>query len=769
LGRVCWSAAAYHHDHLNAYPADDIGEFATPESKLVRVRVRLNDDPITRTVPRSEQSSWSGRSDTDSVEVQVLAIESTDGRWISASGLATLTVEREPEATGHPPLAGLRAGDTVEFVGMLSRPRSPRNPGERDYAATLRDRRIRAVFHVADSSSGIVRLETGETSGVGVLAAVRRHAVMGLNDSLAPEEAPTARALLLGDASAMDRDEWDVFIRTGVVHALAISGQHLAVLAGFLWFALRLFGVRRSRGAAVVLIVIVAYTLLTGMRPSGVRAAVMVATVCGGIILRRPSASANSFALGWLVVIAFNPTDPFTLGCKLSFLSVFALVWGVARWTGSDPPDAMEKLEIANRSTVVHAIRWILRLLVQAYLVSLVIGVVNAPLLLAEQNVISPVGWLIGPPVVVLTSIALVAGFLVILLSPLGPVVVPFALVTEWSLALCRGLVRVADGLPGGALFLPGPPLWWLIGFYLGVAGVVLLDRVWQLRAAFVLACWVLVGILASGRSTPPDETRVTFLAVGYGGCTVLETPDGRVILYDAGTTTGPTAVRRVIAPYLWHRGIRRIDEVFLSHADTDHYNGVEELLRRFEVGQVTLTPTFAEKPIQEVADVLLALDRHGVPRRTASAGDKFTAGEVTFEVLHPPPNGPPGSENERSLVMLFTDGRYTLLLTGDLEKAGMSTVLDLEPKPVDVLMAPHHGSKAAMPRKLIAWSRPRFVVVNRGTGRSSPIGSADVGSEARIWDTATYGAITLRFHRTGLTAEAFQSGERQVIASGRP
>ena len=165
---------------------------------------------------------------------------------------------------------------------------------------------------------------------------------------------------------------------------------------------------------------------------------------------------------------------------------------------------------------------------------------------------------------------------------------------------------------------------------------------------------------------------------------------------------------------------------------------------------------------------MLLALERHRVPRRTASLGDKFAAGEIAFDVLHPPPNGPPGTENERSLVLLFTDGRYSILLTGDLEKSGMTNLLEFDPRPVDVLMAPHHGSKAAMPRKLIAWAKPRFVVVNRGTGRSSPIGPADVGPDARLWDTATQGAITLRLHRTGLTAEAFRSGERLVIASER-
>ncbi len=81
---------------------------------------------------------------------------------------------------------------------------------------------------------------------------------------------------------------------------------------------------------------------------------------------------------------------------------------------------------------------------------------------------------------------------------------------------------------------------------------------------------------------------RCTFLAVGHGGCTVLEAPDGRTLLYDAGALGGPEGDRPPNLAFLWHRGISRIDEVFLSHADLDHFNGLPALLDRFAVGQVT-------------------------------------------------------------------------------------------------------------------------------------------------------------------------------------
>src|SRR5439155_24550360 len=103
-----------------------------------------------------------------------------------------------------------------------------------------------------------------------------------------------------------------------------------------------------------------------------------------------------------------------------------------------------------------------------------------------------------------------------------------------------------------------------------------------------------------------------------------LETPDGRVLLYDAGAMAGPEVTRRHIAPYLWWRGQRRIDELFLSHADLDHFNGVVALLERFDVGLVTCTPSFADKELPGVRRTLAAISAHGVPVRMVAAAERL-------------------------------------------------------------------------------------------------------------------------------------------------
>lgn len=754
---VAGLAAAHHHTHRNVFPADDVGRFVDEQPAIVRVHGLLDEPPRTR---RGSTDLFGPARRVDRAVTILDATELRDGsgNWFPVSGRLRLTVEQIVGPEERPPFAAVRVGDEIEVTGQLSRPLPPGNPGEWDYANHLQDDRIRGELRATKSDDAIARLDDSGRR-FAILARLHGHFTKLLDESFPQREASLARALLLGDGSAMDRDEWDAFTRTGVIHVLAISGQHLVILAGFVWWTLRLVGVRRRRGALIVIALVVGYAILTGLRPSATRAAIMVTAGCGGLLLRRPVHRANVFALAWLGVVAWNPTDPFTTGCQLSFVAVFVLAWGTERWFARKEPTPIEQLIDESRSPFVRLLRAALRGVFVLFGIALVLTVANAPLIMLRQNVVTPIGTLLVVPLLVLTTIALLAGFLLLIVGPIPPL----KFLTETTLNWSDGLVTWADGIPGGSVYVPTPALWWVIGYYLLlVAFILLADR----RLLFALLAWLVFGLVGLPKSSS-DELRVTFLSVGHGGCTVLETPDGRTLVYDAGSMAGPDAVRRIVAPYLWSRGIARIDELFLSHADLDHYNGVVELLRRFPVGQVTLTPSFATKPTPEVAEVLLAIRDRRIPSRLASAGDRFEAGGVSLDVLHPPREGPDGAENERSLVLYVRHGNHAFLLTGDLEKKGLERVLGLPPTPCDVLMAPHHGSRAAFSPAFAKWCSPAFVVVPRGNRAEVAIRPGDAAG-APVWDTWSYGAVTLRSNPTGLTAEAFRRGERIVVKRGK-
>jgi competence protein ComEC len=651
----------------------------------------------------------------------------------------------------------------------LVRSTPPGNPGEFDFADHLRDRGIRTVLTARKTPQAVTRLERGwPTSLQGWLAVIRGRGQRVLRETLPQQQEGLASALLLGEDASMSRAEWDKYIRTGVIHVLAISGQHLVILAGFLWFALPRLGVRQRHGAWIVALVVLGYALLTGGRPPALRAAVAVCAVCGGLILRRRVLPANLFALSWIAVGLVNPTDLFTIGCLLSFLSVAVLYWGTrALWQREE--DRLDRHVDKMRPAWQRRLRQLGWRIFESYAVTLLIWLAITPLVAAKYQMLVPAGLLLGPLLVALTTVALFTGFLLlasgILFSPLTG---PLALLVQGSLAACEFLVDAADSVRYSHIYTGAIGDWWLWLFYLGLLAVLTqepLRRRWRWASIAGLG-WLCAGLAAGAARMPSDELRCTFLAVGHGGCTVIETPDGRTILYDAGSLAGPDVTRRHIAPFLWHRGIRRIDEVIFSHADLDHFNGIADLLDRFAVGQVTLTPTFADKPTPGVRFALRVLHECGIPMRIVKAGDRLTAGDVVLEVLHPPAVGPDGKENARSLVLLVRHAGHAILLTGDLEGKGLQRLLgEIPPHRVQVLMAPHHGSHLANTAELAQWARPRVVV----SCQSRPPLSREVQARyhqvgAQVLDTHQHGAVTVRSHASGLVVETFRSKERFAI-----
>lgn len=679
-GCVAAIGAAYHHAHCHLYPASDIGNFATPEPRPARLLGILAEEPVIIQHRPDPLQSYA-RPNATSAVLRVSHLRQGD-HWVGVSGKARMIVGAE--------LTGLHVGDEVEVVGTLTAPSGPANPGEFDYAAFLNDQCIRAEVHVRQSAAGVHRTSEGWSGTLaGWLAVARGWGQRALAQALPADSSGVAAALLLGEGSSMTSEDWQKYIRTGVIHVLAISGQHLVILATFLWGLLRVLGVRRRRGAWIVAVLLFAYALLAGGRPPVLRAAIMVCVACGGIILRRATLSANSFALAWIVVAALNPADIFSTGCQLSFLAVAVIFWGTSRWFRRDP-DQFDQLVDDTRSVLLRMLIWLGRTVAIAYAVTLVIWLAVAPLVAARYHLVSPIAVVIGPFMVMLTSIALLAGFLLLLAWVIcWPLVPVFAWMTRCSLAGAEWLVDVSDRPP--LYFYVGDlPPWWLWAFYLTLLAFLTVEMLQRRRSAVVLAglVWLCIGLAAALHRPADDGLRCTFLAVGHGGCTIIETPEGRTLVYDAGALGGPDVTRRQIAPFLWQRGIRHIDEVFLSHADLDHFNGLPALIERFPIGLITCTPTFADRATSGVGLTLDSIHRYGIPTRIVRAGDRLTSGVVTFDVLHPPEVGPEGKENVRSLVLLIRHAQHAILLTGDLELLGLERVLSLPPTPVDVLMS---------------------------------------------------------------------------------
>ncbi len=674
----------------------------------------------------------------------------------------------------------LRAGDPVETAGKLSLVQGPLNPGEFDYRDYLQAQGIRLKLSV-DGPKGVWRAEDSSLSAtssrwslVHAIGTVRSWSQTRLTEGLDAQTAPLAAALLLGRREGVDPDVNDAFARTGTTHLLAISGLHMQVLALALGGFLRMLRVPRRASFKAVMIATIAYTLLVGLMPSVVRSAAMTITFCIAGLMHRPSRAANTLATAALATLALNPAHLFDVGCQLSFLAVAAIVWGAGpAWNrlkilhNADPLDVLER---KFESPWKGMIRTVSSMILQGVMISVVVWLAAIPLTSFRFHIVSPIGILLNVPLIPITSLALLASGISLGLAAIwGPLGTP----AEWTnAALLRWtewIVRWGAAQRWGHWFVAEPSWVWVVAFYvlLGLT-VVSRSRQWRSHRIFVGAFVgsVIVGLLLAtipsltSRSThgPPEAI---VLAVGHGLAVVIDTGGGHAVLYDCGKMRDPSVGRRVIAPALWSRGIRRLDAVILSHADADHYDGLPDLLDRLPIEQVLVPEGFAGGEANPGTAELLDLARsRGAKVRNVAAGESWKTGETTFRVRHPAKGwNPSASDNARSIVLDVFHGRRHLLLTGDLDGQGLVTfTASRSEESVDVMLSPHHGGKTANPGWLYDHLAPKQVVVSQ---RAPVAGTRDALSildvkKIPLWRTWRHGALRLSWTKTGIKITGF-------------
>jgi competence protein ComEC len=769
----------WHHYRWTDLAADDLAHSVTetPQPAWVRGVVR---DSLGK---RQTDSFGLGSGETPKVTSRFVLdlAEIHDGeRWHKASGRAMVIVSGDA--------AEIPTGQPVQAAGHLARFAPPLNPGEFDYRAFMRGQGIRLRLTVDDPESFWRDNSKAQSRFSGWIGRIQRDSRTQVFDRFDPAIAPLAAALILGQREGIEPEVNDAFARTGTTHLLAISGLQLQALAFGLLLLFRVVGVRRRPAYLVVGFAMISYALLVGLAPSVVRSTVMTVTFCLAALFHRLDRPANTLALAALATLAVNPVFLFDIGCQLSFLAIGSLVWLVppaSAWVRRvdlelrnrllGPSSPLDDLERRLEPSWRTLLRRLGAGLIDGVVASTVLWLAALPLVALRFHLVSPIGILLNLPLIPLTSAALLLGGLGLALGVVwGPLGGPLAWAAGCLLKLTKAITLWGVAQSWGHRFVVGPPSGWVLVFYalLGLTAVassmaIRLERspesprprpiwLWWLLAAWVIPGWLMSGVAASLTTL---ETEV--LAVGHGLAVLIQTPDGQAHLYDCGRLGDPSIGRRLIAPVLWARGISRIDMIFLSHADQDHYGGLADLIDRFPIGAVLLPPGFATEANPGALKLVDLIRSRGIPVQTITAPKTWDKAGVQFSVQHPRAGWMPGSsDNARSLVLDVAFAGRHLLLTGDLEKEGLVELVGRTPPdpPPDVFLAPHHGGRSANPERLYEWAKPGLVIVSQrpATSTTSDALSWVERRGIRLLRTWRTGSIRLRWASGGITARGF-------------
>jgi competence protein ComEC len=709
-------------------------------------------------------------------------------RWQKEPGekRVALTLEakevcaREGEANGWRPVRGkvrayasgpqasqLQYGDKVELTGetFLAEPR--RNPGGFDFREYLAQDGIYRCMR----ASAIRSLGNGHANPVyQLLHSLRRKVRRSFSASgMDPDKESFLHAIILGERREVDEELKEALRSTNTMHILAISGLHVGILAGAIYFFLsRLLFVPQSISSFLAIVVLLAYALLTGMRPPVMRAFLMCTAFLLAPLFKRRSDSINSLAFAAIVILFIRPGELFTVGFQLSFMVVLLILLLSDKFWNWLAPHLRLRPD-PGFLTIGRFRRGVYRLLdrnpLRLFSMSLAAFLGFLPLGLYYFNRI----FLLSAFCNVLTL------FLVGFIVPLGFLAGVVGLLAQGAAGLINSLNGVAIGaLQSVVTSFPGvrtlsfnvspPSPAFCFAFY---ALLLLLGFSWSLRKLIILK--ILMAVVTAGlflvgelARRHPRSVEITFLDVGQGDCIFVEFPDGRKMLVDGGSADRDDVGRYVIVPFLRWAGVNKLHAVLISHFNADHINGLRNVLGEVRTGMV-LTRAGPEPPdTSTTLDLLRAIrDRRSICQQAVQVGEKLSLSpQVTAEILNPPPLAESSrlSENNLSIVLKLRFGGSSVLFCGDIEKRAERHVLR---QPVSlrsqVLKVPHHGSSSSSSDEFLRHVAPRIGIISCGRWNIYGHPSPEVLERydrlgVRLFRTDRDGGIVVRVFQDRLT-----------------
>jgi len=729
----------------------------------------------------------------------------------------------DPEVAAVADSLHLQYGDSIRALVRLRKPRIYQNPGSFDFRRWMESIEDLTWVGTIKNPLLVEKLPHSNSFRLATLLERTRHRLLQSIDGLySPWSAQgrygaVLKAVLWGDRSTLNSETIENFRKTGLYHLLVIAGLHVGLLALLARFLLRLFPLGESARTGLLLLFLLGYAALVEQRAPTLRATIMISVYLLARLLYRGHSSLNAIGFAALVLLFHRPVWLFESGFQLSFaaaLLIAGLAVPIVERTTEPYRRALWKLNEVSLDAGLAPKQAQFRLDVRALIAGLRARArfLDRHPSLAAASVRGPIGIVLWAANLLLFSAVLQLGLLLpmaetfhrvtfagiglnalaipvmtVLLGLALPTVILGAIVPAlavWPakvLALVMAALFALTDLPRLPAWLsyrvPEPSSWVAWGF----AGSVIL-------AAFVLGrrrrtLWatlaagaIFIGLISFhpfAPRLPRGILEVNALDCGQGDALFLVFPNRTTMLVDAGgsrargTREGAFQGRRwdpgedIVSPYLWSKGIKKIDILVLSHAHEDHLGGLPAVVGNFQIGEFwhgrnPATPEFLA--------LLDQVRQRRIPTRVLGAGDVITRGGTSVRVLWPPPTRWPSRvpSNDDSLVIRITCGATSLLLPGDISgSVEQELMTSAGPLASQVLKVAHHGSKSSSSPAFIARVAPRVALVTAEYGGFVNLPSPETltrlrAAGSRILRTDLDGAITVKMKGSSLAVRHY-------------
>jgi competence protein ComEC len=676
-------------------------------------------------------------------------------------------------------------GDRLRFLCKLYSPRGFHNPGGFSYERHLAFDRIHTIGVLSDEKSW-VKIGEGFKNPLFLQIEGWRDHIRNFLEKEAPSPSSSIfKALVLGEQGDIPEEVKEHFNITGIAHLLAISGDHLGIVA-LLSFSLLIAILKRSEflllsisvkklAAGLTIPCILLYMFIAGGGISVIRATIMVITFFLSILFNRERNLLHTLALAAFLILLFSPPSLFNVSFQLSFLSVLSILYLV--------PYILQWLK-EKRASLPIKTSWrqsVLKYTKLSLLATAVAILGTAPFVALHFNRISPIGFvtnLFFIPWVgfLIVPLGLAASLLSFFFYPLAVLLIHINAL--FTLSLLKAVAFFAS-FNFASFFISTPTAFEIILFYLLLFFAVHFQKSNRpdhgrktIRYLFLGVCIALFFNLAFWNLKPHFQRNltITFIDVGHGDSIFLEFPKGKKILIDGGGLREDRfdIGKNVIAPFLWKKKIRKIDFLALTHPDPDHLKGLNFIASQFSIGQFWESGVRTDsKFYQQLEETLLRrrierlfLNERSSPRVINGVKisffnppmkDPYHGGYPTFSFL-----------NNYSLVMKIQFKNVGVLLTGDIEKEAEYRMLRKGyPLQADILKVPHHGSSSSSTTYFLQKVKPSYAIFSVGERNIGRLPHPEVVKRyeeigTKIYRTDKHGAITVTTNGEKIEVKTF-------------
>lgn len=529
------------------------------------------------------------------------------------------------------------------------------------------------------------------------------------------------KGITLGEKNDISDDIKELFQIGGISHILAISALHLQILGSGIYKVLRRCKIPLGIAAGVSGVFLVSYGILTGASVATIRALIMFLVNIGGDVSGRTYDGPTAMALAGVLLTAGNPAYLSYSGFWLSFGAVCSFMIFRER---------------------------------RQFLGGILLYCFMAPIMLTYFYELSMYSVLINLFVIPTVGVVLSCGLLGCMGSflsvTLGKILL-FPAVT--ILYIYKNLCEICKTLPVNTIVL-GRPTWMQIVLYYGLMTTTLyLFRKYRLKKRRVLVLLIMIPAFLILTRRSIDGVQITMLDIGQGDAMVIQTESNHAYMIDGGSSSEESIGKYKILPYLKYSGIEQLEAVFITHADTDHMNGILELLdmikekkTQLQIKKIVL-PNWSD--MSSFGEIYEKAEENNIEIYRFEKDGKMIDGEMILTCLGPNGENYVNHTNEGSLVIRMEYGNFSMLFTGDLEGDAESELMGSYGD-VDVLKVAHHGSSNSTSKDFLEEVQPEISIIS--AGKSNTYGHPHQGllerlqeSDSKIFDTITYGALIIR------------------------